>query len=212
MIISHQRKFIFVHNYKVAGTSIKNSLKAYNNHGLRDRGRLETLKFIMAGHPWIFSSQFGVHITAAALKAQLPAKIFNSYFKFGFVRNPWDWQVSLYTFMLKDEQHFQHKLIKSMKDFDEYIDWRVHNDLHFQKDFFYEGDACLVDFIGKFERLDNDFEKVCRSIRVDATLPHLNKSRDDNAYLKYYSSASAAMVSQAFKTDIELFGYAEPEI
>ena len=47
-------------------------------------------------------------------------KVFEEYFKFGFVENPWDWQVSLYTFMLKDAKHHQHEFVKSLKDFDEY--------------------------------------------------------------------------------------------
>lgn len=210
MIISHQKKFIFIHNYKVAGTSIKNSLKRYNNKSFLRSTNSDKVRFIFGLYPRIYSSSFPGHMKAIELKKELPPKIFDDYFKFGFVRNPWDWQVSLYTYMLKLESHHQHELIKSMKSFDEYIDWRVHNDLHLQKEFFYADDECLMDYVGKMENLESDFTAVCEKVNIVAELPHLNASRKDD-YLKYYSKESFTMVSQAFEDDIKLFEYATPE-
>lgn len=212
MLLSHEKKFIFIHNYKVAGTSIRDGLKSYNNHSFRSSNHLDKLKFLTGVYPRVYASQFASHIWATQLKKELPADIFDHYFKFGFVRNPWDWQVSLYTFMLKTEDHFQHELIKSMKSFDEYIDWRVHNNLRLQKNFFYDNNVCLMDYIGSMENLNEDFEKICGRIGVDAKLPHLNPSRNDNNYLKYYSKNSLEMVAQAFREDIELFKYTTPEL
>ena len=212
MIISHQNKFIFIHNYKVAGTSIRNSLSQFNNQTFRRSKHVDKLRFILGLYPRVYASKFPGHIKAIELKKQLPAKVFNNYFKFGFVRNPWDLQVSLYTYMLKLESHHQHDLIKSMKNFDEYIDWRVHNDLHLQKEFFYKDDQCLMDFIGKMENLEADFMSVCAKVKIDAELSHLNASRKDDNYLKYYSKDSISMVKDAFKEDIELFGYTLPEL
>lgn len=211
MLLSHRKKFIFIHNYKVAGTSIRAGLNSYNNHTFRSSSHLDKLKLLAGIYPRVFSSQFVSHISAAQLKKEIPSSIFDSYFKFGFVRNPWDWQVSLYTFMLKTLDHHQHELIKGMKSFDEYIDWRVHNDLHLQKSFFYENDVSLMDYIGRMENLQTDFEKICGIIGAEVKLPHLNPSRNDNDYLKYYSKHSIEMVSQAFREDIELFNYAIPE-
>jgi len=114
--------------------------------------------------------------------------------------------------MLKLESHHQHNLIKSMKSFDEYIDWRVHNDLDLQKTFFYENDICLVDEIGKMENLKEDFEKICTKIGIDVKLPHLNSSRNDKNYMKYYTKNSIEMVNQAFREDIELFNYSVPKL
>ena len=117
MIISHQKKFIFIHNYKVAGTSIRQSLELYDYNTINNSTYLDKLKFFLGISPKVCSSQFEGHITAVELKDKIPHKIFNDYYKFGFVRNPWDWQVSLYKYMLKLESHPQHTLIKSMKNF-----------------------------------------------------------------------------------------------
>jgi len=212
MLISHSKKFIFIHNYKVAGTSIKHILKDFSNINFKQSPTIDKIKILLGIYPRIFSNNFHVHIKSQELKEKIPEEIFRDYFKFGFVRNPWDWQVSLYTYMLKNKNHFQHKLIKKM-NFEEYIQWRVDKDLRFQKDFFFDvkGNK-LVDFIGKFENLNNDFKIICVKIGVDATLPHLNKSRTDPDYLSYYSQETIDLVYDAFKDDIKTFKYNKPNL
>ena len=212
MIISHSKKFIFIHNYKVAGTSVQGSLKKYGNQSFLRSGIPDMIMLALGKYPRIFSSQFDGHIRAKDLRKNIPSEVFDNYFKFGFVRNPWDWQVSLYTYMMKLESHHQHQLVKAMKDFDEYIDWRVHKDLNLQKDFFYDGDTCIVDFIGKMETMNTDFNTVLGRLGIESKLPHLNKSRDDNNFLKYYSQKSLDMVYEAFRSDVELFGYPKPSL
>lgn len=211
MILSHEKKFIFIHNYKVAGTSVRNALLKYNNRTFWKSSLAHKIKFLNGSFPKIYSKDFDHHITASELKQKLPTEIFDEYFKFGLVRNPWDWQVSLYKFMLKRKSHYQHELVKKFANFDEYIDWRIHEDLHLQKEFFYEGDTCLMDFIGKMENMKEDFEKICKRINVSEELPHKNPSRPAHeGFKKYYSQKSIDMVDDAFKEDIVLFGYEKP--
>lgn len=212
MLISHSKKFIFIHNYKVAGTSVRDALNKYANRSFLRSPFKDKVALVVGKYPKIYSEQFDGHITASELKSKIPDKIFNSYFKFGFVRNPWDWQVSLYTYMLKDETHYQHKLIKSMRNFEAYLDWRVNRDLHFQHDFFYRDDTCLVDFIGKIENLNADFNFVSGKIGIHEKLGHLKKSRENNSIEEYYSQKTIDLVNEVFIKDITLFGYVKPEL
>jgi hypothetical protein len=78
---------------------------------------------------------------------------------------------------------------------------------HIQKDFVYspEGEL-LVDFIGRFENLDSDFQAICARIGVPAVLPHVNIS-NHVAYQHYYDSESEELIRQTFAPDISLFGY-----
>jgi hypothetical protein len=95
-----------------------------------------------------------------------------------------------------------------MKNFDEYIRWRINKDLHLQKEFFYDGNGnCIVDFIGKLENLDQDFKKICNKIGIEAELPHKNKSKRKRDYRKYYTEETKKLVEKAFREDIELFYY-----
>ncbi len=131
---------------------------------------------------------------------------FSNYYKFTFVRNPWDWQVSLYHYMLQSKKHRQHKLIKSFT-FEEYIDWRVNHDLKLQSKRFVDGDGnMLVDFVGQFENLEEDFAKACDVLSINFRLPHKNRSKH-RSYRDYYNDRTSQLIKEAFAQDIALFSY-----
>ena len=91
MIISRKHKFIFVHIPKVGGTSIKKCLLPFYD-------RKKELEKIPKG---LRSSNVIArkHAYASVLLQALGKNIWRSYFKFAFVRNPWDWVVSIYHFI-----------------------------------------------------------------------------------------------------------------
>ncbi len=208
MILSHKKKFIYIHVYKVAGTSIRTVLQKYDDLSFYDFPFIENVKFFL-GKRLNFLSKWAIdHINASEIKIHLPEDIFNTYFKFAFVRNPWDWQVSLYHYMLQYKEHPQHRLISKMKSFDEYIEWRIHNDMELQKDFLYdENGKILVDYIGKFENLQVDFNNICSRISINQTkLPIANPSMHTH-YKDYYNKHTKDLISNAFQKDIEIFNY-----
>ena len=213
MVISHKKRFIFVHNYKVAGTSIRKALKGYNNRTFLTSFIKEPIPYLIGRYPEIYSSQFEHHINARRLKEKLNSDYFKSYFKFGFVRNPWDWQISLYNYMLMRPNHHQHDIIKKISSFDDYIDWRIENDLKLQRDFFYDDDELLINFVGKMENLNKDFGYVCDKVGIKGKLKRLNSSRKaTDGILNYYTPDSFMKVTQAFEKDIKSFNYDVPEI
>ena len=89
MIISHSKKFIFIHIYKVAGSSIRSSLNRYAHLYTKKNRLLSGLKI----YPKIFTSDFSQHSSALQVQQYIPSSIYRQYYKFAFVRNPWDWQV-----------------------------------------------------------------------------------------------------------------------
>jgi len=101
---------------------------------------------------------------------------FDEYFKFSFVRNPWDRTVSIYKYFGWDRYvDFKKFVVKKLQNHvwrDNY--WFVGP----QSDFVcnQRGDI-MVDFLGKFENLRADFNQVCQHLRLAPTeLPHINKS------------------------------------
>ena len=207
-MISYRHRFIFIHTYKVAGTSVAQALGpyAFQNplewliNGLRHRLKLKI------NIPYYKYRVFPLHITARELRDQLPGEIFGEFFKFTFVRNTWDWQVSLYFFMKQTPSHFQHRLIAPMT-FDEYIEWRVIEDRRLQKEFVVDDNGQqTVDFVGRYERLSEDFQYVCDTLGLNATLPHVNSS-SRNDYRTYYNERTRRLVEEHFKEDIDFFGF-----
>jgi len=187
MVLSETHKFIFIHIYKTAGSSISHALQPYAK----------------SLDPQIYPT----HIRASELASILGEQTYNTFFSFAFVRNPWDWQVSLYTYMLTNHDHRQHNLVRSFGNFERYLVWRCDKEVRFQKDFIFSqnGDR-LVNFIGKYERLDGDFAEICTRIGISASIPKLNVSKT-KPYQEYYTPETVELVRQTFAPDIGIFKY-----
>ena len=209
MLISHRHKFIFIHTYKVAGQSVTRALKEYADEPPSSLLLSKVLaKFRVSWRPSSYKYRtFLDHVTASDLKAELPPKLYADFFKFAFVRNPWDWQVSLYHYALSRPNHHQYELIKSMSGFREYLFWRVEKDKHLQEEFVTDSNGdVIVDYIGRLETLDHDFRNITKRIGVQAELPHINKSKHED-YREYYDEEMAELIATHFARDIDRFGY-----
>ena len=72
--------------------------------------------------------------------------------------------------------------------------------------FVQEDGNLLVDFIGRFERIDADFQTICSRLGIYSSLPKLNVSKI-NPYQQYYNEETKELVRRAFELDISFFGY-----
>lgn len=208
MLLSHKHKFLFIHIYKNAGTSITTALlpfAVYNAAHLAAFRLTDRFKWRL---PWVLNPRpLKVHISAQRIVEQMGREKFGEYFSFAIVRNPWDWQVSLYTYMLKKPDHHQHQLVKQLGSFEEYVEWRCREEVRFQKDFvFSQAGEQLVSFVGKFENLDADFATICERIGIQTSLPRLNTSKT-RPYQEYYNARTIEMIRRTFAPDIECFEY-----
>lgn len=205
MIISHTKtKFIFIHIFKTAGTSFRKVLYPFAN--TRWQGHLRGL-FLKIGLDFYNPSPLRDHATVQEVISLIGRNKYERFLSFAVVRSPWDWQVSLYFYMLKNKDHPQHELIRGMKSFDEYIKWRCDNEVRLQRDFLVDQSGKIViKKILRFEALQEDFKKLCDELKISANLPQLNKS-DHRNYREYYNSVNSEMVAKTFRQDIELFNY-----
>jgi hypothetical protein len=67
----------------------------------------------------------------------------------------------------------------------------------------------VVDFIGRYERLEADFAEACRRIGIPPpALPHRRQSVDRaRDFRGYYTAETAELVAHYFRRDIEILGY-----
>ncbi|MDH3651586.1 MAG: sulfotransferase family protein [Saprospiraceae bacterium] len=204
MLLSHSKKFIFVHIYKTGGTSTRKVLEPYDY----SYNVFHKVKSVFKKGHAVKPKLCHKHAKALEIKEAVGPEVFNRYFKFAFVRNPWDWQVSLYHYALKDQTNKHHKIISGFKTFEEYISWRTTEEKVLQREFIYDGqDNCMVDFIGKFENLSADFSEICDKIGIGSIdLPHLNKTKRKD-FKDYYNDKTQRMVAEAYADDIKTFGY-----
>ena len=205
MLISKKHRFIFVHIYKNAGSSITEALKPVIAQEWRWQINPIFRKLKISA---LNLQPFSAHVNTQAIIDKLGKDVFDSYFSFAIVRNPWDWQVSLFKYMQKNEKHHQHELAVKFQSFDEYIEWRCAEEVRFQKDFIYSRDGeLLVDFVGKLENLEQDFAEICKRIDIPSIqLPRVNVSNTE-PYQNFYNDRTREMVKAAFEPDISLFNY-----
>ena len=205
MLISKKHHFIFIHIYKNAGSSITEALKPLIAKEWRWKINLIFRKLKVPG---LNLQPFPAHVYTQEVIDQLGKDIFDSYFSFAIVRNPWDWQVSLFKYMQKEKRNYQHELASKFQSFDEYIEWRCAEEVRFQKDFIYSSEGeLLVDFVGRFENLEQDFAEICQRIGVPSIqLPKINVS-NTKPYRSFYNDKTREMVRAAFEPDISLFNY-----
>jgi hypothetical protein len=207
--ISYTHRFIFIHVYRVAGESVSQALRPYS-HVPRRRPVIDRIPIVRRiGFPTdrkVLEHRYG-HMKAKDVRAALP-ELFDECFKFAFVRNPWDWQVSVYHYVSQRTDHPDHAQFSRFRDFDDYLDWRINGEgPELQSEFVLDDDGeLIVDFVGHFESLAEDFGTVCERVGIPAALPHINRSRHRD-YREHYSPAARALVSEAYARDIEFFGY-----
>jgi hypothetical protein len=203
MELSYSHRFIFVHVYRTGGQSVSHALRPYSYAP----SRLARVPFMRRQIDILREHYYG-HIKAHELRAALAPEVFDTFFKFSFVRNPWDWHVSIYQFIVQRPEHPQHSFISAMRGFEDYLDWRINRQPpELQKEFVLgESGELLVDFVGRHEALERDFTTVCGHLGIEASLPHRNRSEHLD-FREYYTARTRELVAETYKEDIELFGY-----
>lgn len=215
MLLSHRYNFLYVHIAKTGGTSMRSALNK-----LRWRDPMYYLMFPchkisnLCGHQ--IASKLPRHAGVIAAKEMLPNDLFYQLFKFAFVRNPWDLQVSSYHHIQRERAD----LLKGINNFNEFIQYKFdpsrpyifHFDIatKLQSDHLIDlSGKIAVDFIGRYENLQEDFITVRKKIGLsELTMPHKRKATTRNKdYRGYYNNASHDLVAQHFERDIRLLKY-----
>jgi len=209
MIISHKHKFVYIAPYKCASTTIREVLNSFASINSNDFNNTPNSFYY---RNW--------HIKPEDLKDHFAKKNWNwdDYFKFTFVRNPWDRLVSTWNYKKKSKhmwekynsgtlEHYMEcvELFKKYKDIKDYTIAGVVTPC---SDWVYdENGNNFLDFVGKVESLQEDFNIVCDKIGIPKQeLPHKNKSKHKH-YTKYYDDETREIVAEKFAKDIEYFGY-----
>jgi hypothetical protein len=154
------------------------------------------------------------HMTAIELRDLLGASRWNRRYSFAFVRNPWDKVVSHYHYRVKTNQTglgrdpvpFEEWVIRAYGEHDPalYDQPKMFQPQHLWLDD--EQGRQIVDFVGRFERLHEDFAEVCRMVSMQASLPHLKKSKHRD-FRELYSPETRDVIGDVFSGDIDRFGY-----
>lgn len=205
MIISHKYKFIFIAVPKTATHAIRFAVRP-----LLGEEDIEQVELFVEKRS-SFNRLAGIghgHVTCREMRSELDKKVWNTYFKFAIVRNPYDRFISYCSFMQRENDDFKknpqpylyHALLN--KRIQKHI--LFHPQSHFLVD---EKGETLTDYIGKYEALQESYDHICsRTGMPSVELRKINVSNHLD-YQAYYNDEIRSLVTNFYKSDIELFNY-----
>ena len=201
-MIFHQYHCIFVHIPRCGGTSIEDAIW----HPPQKR----TVADLWAGYDKNPYQTGGLqHLFATHIRQEV-GTVFERYWKFAFVRNPWDRVISQYLYTLRQRSDLRDLLdLPAEAPLDLYLSRltaREHVQWAPQRPFIYDGDTLLVDFVGRFERFAEDAHRTFKRLGVTKPLPHAKRSRRRH-YHHYYDTTTRDLVAEIYADDIATFGY-----
>ncbi len=232
-MICHHYKCVFIHIPKNAGQSIEHVFLDLLDLDWQTRAPLLLRKND--------KPELGP-LVLAHLKATdyvrykyLPQEMFDDYFKFTIVRNPWGRMISIYKYLGYDKRYEFKRFLMGV--FKNTIFKKKYWFVGPQTDYVYDkNENQLVDFICRFENLQDDFNYVCQQIGLPPLeVPHVNHSKNNSLvsfdfkpkrfikylifnmnlrtipsfkqYQDYYDSESRELIAELYSRDIELLNY-----
>lgn len=139
--------------------------------------------------------------------------VFNHYFKFAFVRNPYDRAVSEFVYIRSRPDLLKYLGMSQADSFTKFLQLILHREhTHWrpQVDFITdERQNQIVDFVGRVESFDNDFKVVCREIGLafpSSPLPNANAGAR-GPYRDYYTWQDRRILKRIYREDFERFNY-----
>lgn len=205
MIVSHLHRYLFVAMPKTGTHSVRQALREHLGPDDIEQVGL----FVNKRFPFdeIAQLQHG-HLSVRQVRPYLGDAVCDEYFKFTFVRNPFDRFVSYCAFMTRQQGAFDRDPQGTMRRI--LFELRPMDHVHFQPQYTLltnDAGALEMDFIGRVERMQDDYDAICARIGIPSRpLDRVNSSRRGD-YRQYYDRALMEGVAALYRGDLERFGY-----
>jgi len=206
-MISHRHRTIFIHIPKTGGASIERLI-------WKEEERTE--ENLWMGYTYKHHNKYQTgalqHLYASNVKKAVGEDVYEDYFTFSMVRNPWDRVISQFLYLQKRWDLRDFLAVPRHVSFIDYlklIQQRPHVHWNPQYLFLYDKyDTLLVDQVYRFEDFDSSVMSILSEIGLDpqVEIPHANKSQR-LPYHVYYDDYTRDMVGEIYAEDVARFGY-----
>jgi hypothetical protein len=210
MLISHRKKFIYTKTVKTAGTSVEVFFEKWclppgkwKLQHARPAYRGKT--GIIGGRGEHVSLPWYNHMPASHIKNQISEDVWNNYFKFCVIRNPFDKAVSAF--------YFLHDKTAGVGEFREWLMRVGAKNAILDRDRYMIGGEICVDYFIKYEKLFEGICEVCKRLKIPqpsrSSIPKLKTGRRRRGIIlrDYYDKRCLRMIENIFRFELQHFGY-----
>jgi hypothetical protein len=204
MIISAQHRFIFVAIPKTGTHAVRQALREHmgpqdmEQVGLFVNRKMPIPELAKIGHG---------HLSLQQVRPYFRPDDFDGFFKFAFVRNPFDRFISYCAFMTREHGQFEKNPQGVMRHFIDNPQWQH---ILFQPQHSFVTDAggqLLTDYLGRVEAMQQSYDVAAEKIGIPSRpLERVNASKRRD-YRDYYDQPLIDGVAKLYARDLELFGY-----
>ena len=205
MIVSHHHRFVFVAIPKTGTHSVRQALRAHlGTEDIEQVGLFVNKRF---PYEELAKIKHG-HLSLQQLRPFLGEQKFSEYFKFAFVRNPYDRFVSYCAFMTRNGDVFSRNPKAVMRHMlfveppEQHILFQAQNSLLTD-----ENGLLLTNYIGRVEQMQASYNAICERIGISLQFLEKVNSTSRRDYREYYDEELKQAVGRRYARDIELFGY-----
>jgi hypothetical protein len=204
MIISAQHRFIFAAIPKTGTHAVRQALREHmgpqdmEQVGLFVSRKLPIPQLAQVGHG---------HLSLQQVRPYFRQEDFDGFFKFAFVRNPFDRFVSYCAFMTREHGQFEKDPKAVMRHFIDNPQWQ-HILFQPQHVFVTGADGQLLsDYLGRVEQMQQSYDEAARRIGIPSRQLEKVNASSRRDYRDYYDEALIDGVAKLYARDLEYFGY-----
>lgn len=225
MLVSHRKRFIYTKTAKTGGTSVEVYFEPYcMPEGVWE---FSDSREVYVGPAGIIGYRgeggqgalWRNHMSAVHIRRQLGEDVWQQYFKFCVVRNPFDKLVSAFHFFNHNGQSGPGKPVADMalngKLKDRFREWLSTAQRYYDGNkYLIDGRIC-VDYFIRYEDLMGGMRHVCQTLDIPFQPEQMRRLKGgyrpaDVALGDYYDNEAINLVSQLYRFELEHFGYAPP--
>ncbi|MGB0508190.1 MAG: sulfotransferase family 2 domain-containing protein [Pikeienuella sp.] len=216
LLISHRYQFIFLKTHKTAGTSVEVALEhlcappgVETGMHYRDQ-HVSEAGIIGARGGAAQSADWRNHMSARAIRTKVGRQVWNRYYRFSIIRNPYDRMVSMFWSRMEKPDRVVLRSAPFATVKSRFHQWLAAQGTSNNLNKLTIGPRLCVHYVLRYEHLAEDFADLTSELEgAPISLPRLktNRRKRTEHWRDYYDDQAKKHVKRSAAFELAFFGY-----